>query len=178
LNGGEASTIRLPVRFFQAIEDKVISFEPVIDQHSLDQVICLCRRTTGSVTGIPTILTERGLTEPGDKSDVERTMVLREARIVKNVIHVEHGNLPCYSSELILSGKDFKHLYSASHFHVETSQNVVPDEVVVESRERKVFRETRYGKREGGIGSIGHFVWVVMELIQVAMGERVLSSKR
>lgn len=164
LNSGETSAIRLPVRFFQAIEDEVVALEPVIDQHPLDQVICLCRRTTGSVTGLPTILTESGLTEPGDKSDVKRTMVLREARIVKDVIHVEYGNLPCYSSELIPSGKDFNHLYSASHFHVEASQDIVPDEVIVESRERKVLRETSYGKREGGIGSIGHLVWVVMEV--------------
>jgi hypothetical protein len=166
LNSGEASTIRLPVRFFQAIEDEVVALEPVIDQHPLDQVIFVCKRTTGSVIGLPTIPTlVYGLTEPGDKSDIERTMVLREARIVENVIHVEHGNLPCYSSELILSGKDFNHLYSTSHFHVEASQDIVPDEVVVESRKGKVFRETSYGKREGGIGSIGHLVWVVMEVI-------------
>jgi hypothetical protein len=166
LNSGEASTIRLPVRFLQAIEHEVVPLEPIINYHSLDEVIFVCRRTTGSVIRLPTIPTlVYGLTEPGDKSDVERTMVLREARIVKNVIHVEHGNLAFDSSELILSGKDLDHLYSAPHLHVETSQNVVPDEVVVESRERKVFRETSYGKREGEIGSIGHLVWVVMEVI-------------
>lgn len=64
-----------------------------------------------------------------------------------------------------MSGKDLDHLYSAPHLHVETSQNVVPDEVIVESRERKVFRETSYRKKESGVGSIRHLVWLAMEVI-------------